>query len=258
VERAPVAIVYDYEASWLTRIQPQGQDFCYHELVFRWYEAVRKLGLDVDFVAPGAPLSGYALVLVPSLPVVSEAAARALEMATGIIVLGPRTGSKTRNVSIPANLAPGPLADLTGVRVVQVASLRPDLAHAVEGAVSGEAIRWREYVEATGETLAHFTGGDPALVAKGSCLYLACWPDQMLLGNVMRLACERACGNDHREAEPLEHDRDHAARAVRTRWGCSLDRDFDFCFGNRHSRAPHTCSAGKHEQTTCQPGQQVE
>ncbi len=193
VEQAPVAIVYDYEASWLTRIQPQGQDFCYHELVFRWYEAVRKLGLDVDFVAPGAPLSGYALVLVPSLPVVSEAAARALEMATGIIVLGPRTGSKTRNVSIPANLAPGPLADLTGVRVVQVASLRPDLAHAVEGAVSGEAIRWREYVEATGETLAHFTGGDPALVAKGSCLYLACWPDQMLLGNVMRLACERAC-----------------------------------------------------------------
>ena len=192
VEKAPVAIVYDYEASWLTRIQPQGLDFCYHELVFRWYEAVRRLGLDVDFVPPGAPLDGYALVLVPSLPVVSEAAARALEMATGTLVLGPRTGSKTRNVSIPVNLAPGPLAKLAGVRVVQVASLRPELAYAVEGAVSGAAIRWREYLEATGETLARFNRGDPALVANGTCLYLACWPDQALLGNVMRLACQRA------------------------------------------------------------------
>ena len=192
VEKAPVAIVYDYEASWLTRIQPQGQDFRYHELVFRWYEAVRRLGLDVDFVPPGAPLEGFSLVLVPSLPVVSEAAARALERAPGTVMLGPRTGSKTRNVAIPANLAPGPLADLTGVRVVQVASLRPGLSDAVDGAVSGAAIRWREYLEATGETLACFTGGDPALVANRTCLYLGCWPDQELLGNVMRLACKRA------------------------------------------------------------------
>lgn len=192
VEKAPVAIVYDYEASWLTRIQPQGQDFRYHELVFRWYEAARRLGLDVDFVAPGAPLDGYRLVLVPSLPVVSEAASLALERADGTVLFGPRTGSKTRNVSIPANLAPGPLAEMTGVRVTQVASLRPGLSHSVEGAVTGAAIRWREHLEASGKTLASFPDGGPALVAKENSLYLACWPDQALLGAVLRLACEHA------------------------------------------------------------------
>ena len=54
--QAQVAIVYDYEAHWMTAIQPQGADFRYPELVFRWYEAIRRLGLDVDFVAPGARL----------------------------------------------------------------------------------------------------------------------------------------------------------------------------------------------------------
>ena len=63
--KAPVALVFDYASHWATAIQPQGQDFRYEELAFRWYEAVRKLGLDVDFVQPGAALGGYALVLVP-------------------------------------------------------------------------------------------------------------------------------------------------------------------------------------------------
>jgi hypothetical protein len=31
--------------------------------VFRWYEAIRGLGLDVDFVPPGATLENYRLVL---------------------------------------------------------------------------------------------------------------------------------------------------------------------------------------------------
>src|SRR5208282_2488317 len=67
--RARVAIVYDYEAHWITAIEPQGADFRYPELVFRWYEAIRRLGLDVDFVPPGARLDNYRLVLAPCLPI---------------------------------------------------------------------------------------------------------------------------------------------------------------------------------------------
>ncbi len=192
VERAKVALIYDYEASWLTRIQPQGLDFRYHELAFRWYESVRKLGLDVDFVPPGGSLDGYDLIVVPSLPIVTEAAALALERASGLVVLGPRTGSKTRNFSIPSNLPPGALADLTGVRVLQASSLRPKLEHKVHGEISGSAIRWREYIDADAEILGRFDSGDPALVSRGRFYYLACWPDAKLLGNLMRLTCERA------------------------------------------------------------------
>ncbi len=189
---AKVALVYDYEASWVTRIQPQGADFRYHELAFRWYEAIRGLGLDVDMVAPGTPLDGYDLVLVPSLPIVSEAAAQAFRTAAGTVVFGPRTGSKSRNFSIPSNLPPGPLAELTGVRVLEAASLRPNLSHAVDGGISGAAIRWREYVESDADIIGRFAGGDPAFIANGRFHYLACWPDKQLLGDVMRFVCRSA------------------------------------------------------------------
>jgi beta-galactosidase len=190
--QAPVAIVHDYEASWMTRIQPQGADFRHEEIVFRFYEAVRRLGLDVDFVPPGASLDGYKLVLAPSLPHVSEAAQLAFSTATAMVLYGPRAGSKTRHMSIPPGLPPGPLRDLAGVRIVQVSSLRPGLTEKVTGKVNGVASRWREYVETQADVLARFANGDPAFTAKGGHHYLACWPDEKLLAAVMARLCKSA------------------------------------------------------------------
>jgi beta-galactosidase len=192
-ERAPVAIVYDYEASWITRIQPQGKDFDFSVLAFRWYEAVRKLGLDVDFVRPGADLSGYRLVLVPTMPHVSDAAERAFATADGLVLYGPRTGSKTRHHAVALNLPPGPLASLVKARIVEVSSLRPGLTKAVAGAVTGHAERWCENLEVLGAHVeARFDDGKAALVCAGNHHYLACWPDQTLLHSLMRLLAAKA------------------------------------------------------------------
>ncbi len=190
--KAPVAIVYDYETYWSLMIQPQGKDFRYEELAFRWYEAVRRLGLDVDFVAPGASLSGYRLVLVPCLMHVSEAARTAFEKADGVVLYGPRTGSRTRNFAIPENLPPGPLMDLVGLRVTQVASLRPGLAHAIKGAIEGEAVRWRDHVETSSEVLAHFADGGPAIVRHENHLYAAAWTEGDTLAALIRHCVEQA------------------------------------------------------------------
>jgi beta-galactosidase len=191
-QQAPVAIVYDYEASWITRIQPQGQDFVYHELVFRWYEAVRRLGLDVDFVPPAHDLNGYKLVLVPSLPHVSDAALKAFENTDGVVLYGPRTGSKTRNFAIPEGLAPGPLRELLRIRITQVSSLRPGVIESVKGKVAGKAERWREYLENKAEVLARFANKDAALIANGNHHYLACWPDEKLLHATILLLSKKA------------------------------------------------------------------
>jgi beta-galactosidase len=194
MSRASVALVFDYEASWITRIQPQGADFLYEELAFRWYEAVRRHGLDVDILPPGANLAGYALVLVPTLPHVTEAALAAFAHAEGQVLFGPRSGSKTRNFSISDNLPPGPLASLIPLRVTEVASLRPGLTEVVRGAASGAVTRWRERIELTGaaEIDARFEDGDPALVRSGRWSYLAGWPDATLLAGVMRAIAARA------------------------------------------------------------------
>ena len=50
--KAPVALVFDYEADWVYRIQPQGQGFVYRGLVWHFYQALRRLGLDVDMLPP--------------------------------------------------------------------------------------------------------------------------------------------------------------------------------------------------------------
>jgi beta-galactosidase len=186
-QQAPVAIIFDYEASWITRIQPHGRDFVYHELVFRWYEEVRRLGLDVDFVPSGHDLGGYELVLVPSLPHVSNEALNAFKKTKAIVLYGPRTGSRTRHFAIPEGLAPGPLSELLDVRVTQVSSLPPGTNDNVTGKASGRAERWREYVETTAIVLARFENNDAALLAKGNHHYLACWPNQTLLRKLMSL-----------------------------------------------------------------------
>jgi beta-galactosidase len=186
---AKVAIVFDYEAQWVIDIQRQGADFNYIELCFRWYEAARRLGLDIDVVRPGSSLQNYNLVLVPSLPIVSDAAEQAFENTNAIVLYGPRTGSKTRHYQIPENLPPGPLNNKLLMRVLEVSSLRPGLSVNVKGAVSGKAMRWVEHIETKANILARFEDGQPALIANQLHHYLACWPDESLLAQtILKLA----------------------------------------------------------------------
>jgi beta-galactosidase len=183
---APVALVFSYEAAWITRIQPQGQDFRYAELCLRWYEAARRLGVDIDIVPPGASLTGYRAVLIPCLPVISPDALAAFAQTDAVLLFGPRSGSKTERFQIPGTLPPGPLQALLPLRVRQVASLRPGLLHRVEGTVAGAAERWREWLESEADVLARFADGGPAFVRAGRVHYLGAWPDADLLGAVMR------------------------------------------------------------------------
>jgi beta-galactosidase len=192
--QAPVALVFDYEASWITEIQPQGRDFSYAELAFRWYEALRRFGLDIDIVPPGRPLHGYRAVVVPTLPHLSDAALAVFEATDAPILFGPRSGSKTRHFGIPLQLPPGPLQALLPLKIIQVSSLRPGLSAPVEGNVQGAAERWREWVETDLEPTARFADGTPALVEHDSRFYLAAWPDADLLRAVLRLVLGERAG----------------------------------------------------------------
>lgn len=186
---ASVALVFDYQAQWLFEIQPQGADFRYFELVLNFYEAARRLGWDVDVVAPGADVSGYVLVLAPSLPFLTDAQAQALHDSGASIVFGPRSGSKTHSVRIPDQLPPGPLGPLLDLRVTHVESLRPGLT---EPAGAYHVSRWLEHVETAARQKAETARGLGLWFAKDRFHYLTTWPCAALLHDVLRAAGDDA------------------------------------------------------------------
>lgn len=187
VAQAKVAIVYSYEAQWFLRTQPQGQNFSYIEQVFAIYRALRMLGLDIDIVGPEASLSGYALAILPSTPYVPPRLAASLETFGGTLLVLPRSGSRTVSHRIPANLAPGPLAALLGIKVTRAESFRPYAAVPVAfDNRPGSFDRWREFVLAEdADVLAETGDGQPALTRKGKAHYLAGTPDAAFLARLL-------------------------------------------------------------------------
>ncbi len=176
------AIIFSYESDWVTKVQPQGKGFSALRLAFEFYTALRALGQNVDIIAPDAPLDGYDLIAVPCLPIVPAGLVARLKAFEGAVVIGPRTGSKTRDFSIPEALPPGPLQALLPLKVVRVESLRPGLASTGNGFTVNH---WLEHVETTLPATHSLKDGRGVVFAEEKRRYVACWPDQALLRDVL-------------------------------------------------------------------------
>ncbi|MCP1575628.1 beta-galactosidase GanA [Herbaspirillum rubrisubalbicans] len=175
--RGKVALLFDYDAKWLFEIHFQGIDFEYAHFAFDYYSTLRALGLDVDIVPLNADLQGYAMIVVPPLPIVPDDLPGRIAQSGAQVVFGPRSGSKTKSLQIPSTLPPGPLQQLLPMRVWRVESMRPNVSEAVQfGTAPGQARYWRDLIEADGEglqTIARFGDGHPAIVQKERAHYLA-------------------------------------------------------------------------------------
>jgi len=187
VEQAEVALVFDYASAWAWETQPQGRDFSYFRLVFEAYRALRRLGLNIDILPPDvSDLSGYKLVLVPGVAVLSPALLAALAVFDGTALVGPRSNSKTAEFATPVPLAP----NLPGLdaRVMRVESLPPDVP--VPLIAGGQFLHWREKLEGSAEVVEACADGFPALVRSGGVHYLAGWPDPVTWGRMVRRLCD--------------------------------------------------------------------
>ncbi|WP_347555497.1 beta-galactosidase [Robbsia sp. KACC 23696] len=189
-----VAMVWDYTSKWVFEIHPQGQDFHYPRFAFEYYSALRSLGLDVDIVPVDAKLDGYPMIVIPPLPIVPDDLAvqlKRLAATSTQIVIGPRTGSKTQSLTIPAELPPGNLRALLPIRVWRVESIRPNVTETVDG---GTARHWRDFVEAGADVDvdARFSDGLPAVLRHGNIRYLASLFDAPLTQSVFQQAAAAA------------------------------------------------------------------
>ncbi len=180
---APVALVFDYPSDWVWHTQPQGAGCNYFRLCFEMYRGLRKLGLDVDIIPATASLDGYKLILVPGLCHLPHDLPSRLSASGAISVLGPRTGSKTEELSISDPLPP----NLPGLEatVAYVESLRPDMPRPLQG--GGMIRNWMERVETPLTPRFVTEDGTPVLIGDGPLRYLAGWPDEAALARMLDL-----------------------------------------------------------------------
>jgi beta-galactosidase len=202
--KSQVAFVYDYEADWLYKAQPQGIEWKYRDIIWNFYKALRSLGLSVDMVRPGADLSGYKLTVVPSTPILHEATLEALERHHGQTVFGPRTGCKTDSLNIPPNLPPGHLQSLLPIKVTRVESLRPGVDFSVRwNGMAYPSSIWKEWVESDLEPTAKFDDGKGAIYQNHNRHYLAFWPTQNFLSDYLGKLAKEAGLQPRRMSEGL-------------------------------------------------------
>lgn len=181
--KARVALVFDYESEWAWEVQPQSKGFSHGAHVRDLYGAFRKHGIDIDILSPKTrDFSGYDIVAIPALFAWSDELRAAVENFDGYLLVGPRTGSKTKDFSIPARLAPDLSPNLLDARVTRVDSVPGHLSVTVKG--GGATRLWREKVETRGEIIMEDNEGVPVLISQGKIFYLTASGDRALVQRV--------------------------------------------------------------------------
>jgi beta-galactosidase len=184
--RGQVALIYSYDGQWTHQAQPQGEGLDLLRQTFEAYAVLRRLGLDIDILPPGADLAGYGLVVVPGLPHVSQAFLGTLVASDAQVLCLCRTGSKTESFQLPRDLPPDGLQAHLPLKVTRVESLRVGVKEAV--AHNGQTFsveRWRETVETDLEPRSRYADGAPFWLTRDRWHYLAGWPEGELLGHVI-------------------------------------------------------------------------
>lgn len=131
-----VAIIYDYDTIWALQIQPSYRGNDYHTVMRRYYDALFRAGVNVDFIPPKADLSKYKLVLAPDLYVLPDCLANKLNEfvhAGGILLADCRTGVKDENNLCHKRTLPGLLSSMLGIKIEEYSAVPSDAKYKVTG-----------------------------------------------------------------------------------------------------------------------------
>ncbi|MFI6781145.1 beta-galactosidase [Micromonospora sp. NPDC050276] len=159
---ADVAILFDWEAWWGVELDSHPSvDVTYADRLNALYGALWRAGVTADIVHPSADLSGYRLVLVPTLYLVRDADVEALHSyveAGGTAAVTYFSGIVDANDHIRLGGYPGAFRELLGVRTEEFFPLREGEQVRLDDGSTADV--WTEWVHADGaEVLASYTDG---------------------------------------------------------------------------------------------------
>lgn len=192
-EKAPVALLFSYEAKWLIDIQPQSEGFCALAQSLAWYSALRRLGVDLDIVDAKANLDGYAVIVAPCLPVLPDSLVNNLKNSDAIVLFGPRAGSKTSDYQISRQLPPGDLQGLLDIRVTHVDSIRTGINLPVTDGDASESVHtWLEHIDSGIHPRVTTVSGAGVWFQQDRAHYLSACVSGALLRKIMRAVLDQA------------------------------------------------------------------
>lgn len=211
--RADVAVLLDWNARWAADQQSHPTTALrYIDAPMRWHRALTELGATVDVVHPESDLSGYRLVVVPTLYLCSDPAVTALTAfaeAGGHVLVTYFSGIVDESDHVRLGGYPGAFRELLGVRSEEFAPLETGTVVQLDDGSTADL--WTELLTATdAEVLASYLDGPlpgtPALtrraVGAGAAWYVATRLDEAATAALAaRLAA--AAGVRH-ETEPLD------------------------------------------------------
>ncbi|MGH3278697.1 MAG: beta-galactosidase [Trebonia sp.] len=212
---AEVALLLDWESWWALEADSHPRDLRLIELLREFYRPLFEAGVNADFAHPESDLSGYRLVIVPALYLVSDAGAENVRRFTaggGTAVISFFSAIVDSRDRIRLGGYPAPWRDLLGLRVEEFAPL-PDRATVRLGGIreADDAGRLAEHqVGRVWQDVIELRGADPLLCyaeghlagraavtrhpsGHGEAFYLGTLPDRATLRGLMEQACRRAC-----------------------------------------------------------------
>ncbi|RXZ69403.1 beta-galactosidase [Agromyces albus] len=164
---ARIAILFDWESWWASEQDSHHTDrFRYRDEVLDWYRAVLDAGLRADVRPAGSTFEGYSVVVAPALHVLPAPLAERLDAFVrggGHLLVTYNSGIVDENDHVWLDGYPGPLRELTGIRVQEI---RPLLEGESTVLSNGARSRvWTERVDVIDpsvEIVASYADGDLA------------------------------------------------------------------------------------------------
>ena len=191
---ADVALLWDYEAAWAvagpavpsTRVD-------YADVALQVHGVLRDLGVAADVLHPGADLTAYRLVVVPTLQLVRDEHAAAIEAAARAgahVLVTYLSGIVDEHDHVRLGGYPGAFRELLGARVEEFRPLLEGQSRPLDD--SSRALLWTEDLDATTATpvTRYADTGRPALtrneIGAGSAWYLSYLPEPDQLAALVR------------------------------------------------------------------------
>ncbi len=199
---ARAAMVFSWPAWWAAEGDSQPSSLLHYlPEAHRYHRALRALGVTVDIVAPGSDLSGYDLVIVPTLYTLTDAEALSIARAASAgatVLITPFSGIVDEHDAIRPGGYPGAFRDLLGLTVDEFRPLAADavitLSSGAHGSIWSESVRVVD-AEVVATFLEGPASGSPALTRRaagaGTAWYVATvLDDEGVLALLRRLCAE--------------------------------------------------------------------